>query len=118
MCQTYSAVFGFADVTATNRLLPHVRGTHKLSGPPAGLQKAWVMPPRMAARQDVREQHQLDGLATQLDRHKIDSKASLAAAWQANPLLLKLEVSQWLQKRQRKVLDALWPKLLAQAAKQ
>ena len=76
------------------------------------------MPPRMAARQDVREQHQLDELATQLDKHSIDSKASLASAWQASPLLLKQEVSQWLQKRHRKVLDVLWPKLLAQVAEQ
>lgn len=97
-------------------LLKEVICLYKFDGVFAGLNKAWVMPPRMAARQDVREQHQLDELASKLEKHNIDSRASLAAAWQANPVLLKPEIAQWLQKGHRRVLDALWSTALAQAA--
>lgn len=84
----------------------------------AGLRKAWVMPPQMAARQDVREQHQLDELARLLNKHGIDSKASLAQACHTEPLLLKPAISQWLQRSQRKVLDAIWSTVLAQLNQQ
>lgn len=76
------------------------------------------MPPQMAARQDIREQHQLDELASKLDKLNIDSKRLLALAWESDPSLLKPAISRWLQKSHRKVLDAVWPTALAQAKEQ
>ena len=43
----------------------------------------------------------------------MDHKASLAAAWQADPRFLQRELRGWVRKAA--LVDAVWPELLAEA---
>ncbi len=52
-------------------------------------------------------------------RHpQVDSRASLAAAWQHEPTFLQPQLAAWVQRPSQRQLLQLWPQLLQQAARQ
>lgn len=46
---------------------------------------------------------------------QVDSKASLATAWRADPTFLKRQLCAWLRKDTTAAVDSVWPQLLAEA---
>lgn len=81
----------------------------------AGLKKVWSVPTQMKPGKGSVQQIQAAELLHALANHSIDSRASLAKAWNKKPDLLQRQLSDCLQKGKQHVLTAIWPQALAQA---
>ena len=95
------------------RMPPSTYSAHLLC---ADLKKAWSVPTHMTARKGSVQQIQAAELLHALAQHSIDSRASLAKAWQTEPGLLQRQLSDCLRKGKQHVLVAIWPQALTQAA--
>ncbi|KAK9814452.1 hypothetical protein WJX72_006123 [[Myrmecia] bisecta] len=81
----------------------------------AALRSVLSAPPAMAAKPEARALQRVGELLAALQSAKVDSKAALARAWQAEATFLKRELVGWLQKGRAGVLNSLWPALLAES---
>lgn len=75
-----------------------------------------AVPPSMLARPDTRVHKRAGELLAALKAARVDSRAALAAKWQASPRWLQPEMGQWLQKGGDAALMKLWPDVLKEAA--
>eukprot|EP00884_Botryococcus_braunii_P019188 jgi/Botrbrau1/5953/Bobra.0366s0123.1 len=83
----------------------------------AGLKSELVMPASAARRVASRAQKRVGELLAALAGRSVDSRASLAAAWQAHPTFLHRELLAWLSPAGAQMLQALWPRLLQEMAR-
>ncbi|GFR51443.1 hypothetical protein Agub_g13736, partial [Astrephomene gubernaculifera] len=114
--------------------LPPVMGAHpeareRAAGFAAALLEGRVAPcmtelrphlmaaPSMLLRPELRGVVRVGELLSALTRAKVDSAASLRAAWAAQPALLQREVAAWLPKTQHATLMRMWP-VVAQQVRQ
>ena len=84
----------------------------------AALAPALAAQPATAARPELKGLPRVGELLGALRGRGVDSRAALAAAWQAQPQFLQPQLAAWLQKPHRSQLARLWPKLLQQAGEQ
>jgi hypothetical protein len=73
------------------------------------------MPPSAARRVASRAQKRVGELLAALAARHVDSRASLAAAWRADPTFLRRELVAWLSKPGAHLLQGLWPRLFEEA---
>jgi ATP-dependent RNA helicase DHX37/DHR1 len=77
------------------------------------LKQYMAAPPSMAAKPEMRVHRRVADLISALEKGKIDSKLSLAAAWKKDTTYLKKELEAWMQKGAAKKLEAVWKDLIA-----
>jgi ATP-dependent RNA helicase DHX37/DHR1 len=68
--------------------------------------------PALAARPEMRGVPRVGELVGALVAARVDSRASLAAAWRARPGLLQAELAAWLPRAKQPLLLERWPALL------
>jgi ATP-dependent RNA helicase DHX37/DHR1 len=77
------------------------------------LQARLAAVPATAARPEARAQRRVGELLHALRRRSVASRASLAAAWRAEPKFLLPELSAWMRAGQAHVLERAWPAIVA-----
>ena len=82
----------------------------------AGLRSIMAVPPSMAAKPEMRVHKRVADLVAALAAAGVDTKAALAAAWQADPGFLVGELEAWVQKGGEGRLRAAWAGLVAESA--
>ena len=84
----------------------------------AVMKKAWSVPTHMTVRKGLAQSTQSAELLHALMRHSIDSRATLAEAWQKDPMLLQRQLLDCLRKGKQQMLLGIWPHAISEAFQQ
>ena len=82
----------------------------------AVLRDSWIEPPQMMTRKGIVQHKQLGELLHLLRAHGICSRASLAATWQKDPVVLRRQLTDCIKKGQQQTLLPVWKEALLQAS--